>query len=118
MKVRVFVACDELSPRIDADRVVVEIGGPGGERFVSRFMSSKDAVDLCRRTKDTFEKLTTRIAELEGALQPFAYFAEQYDRQPLRGVADTLYGIHTGTEFEAELTLTACRAARDVLKKP
>lgn len=54
MKVRVFVACDELSPRLLADQVVIEIGD-GGERFVSRFMSSKDAVDLCRRTKDAFK---------------------------------------------------------------
>lgn len=58
-----------------------------------------------------------RAERLEEALAPFAHFADQYERAPLRGAADTLYGIHTGTEFEAELKLSDCRAARDLLKR-
>lgn len=45
-----------------------------------------------------------RIAELERALAPFAEFARQWRRKPLKGTGEAFYGIHAGTEWEAELT--------------
>lgn len=49
------------------------------------------------------------------ALRPFATFAAKWDAQPLKGIADEFYAIHTGTPYEAALTLTDCRAARTLV---
>lgn len=44
------------------------------------------------------------------ALAPFAWFAERWDRNPLRGTDDNFYSIHSG-EAEAKLRVSDCRAA-------
>jgi hypothetical protein len=56
-----------------------------------------------------------RVKELEAALRPFANYAEKRDAKPLRGIGDSIHCIHTGTEYEAEITLTHCRHARQIL---
>lgn len=59
------------------------------------------------------EKVTSALA---AGLEPFAHFSRQWDRQPLRGRADEMIGIHSGTEFEAMLRLSDCRHADELLK--
>lgn len=51
----------------------------------------------------------------EAALRPFADFADAWDRKPIRGLDDVLYGIHSG-EDRGELRLSACKRARAVLR--
>ena len=57
-----------------------------------------------------------RIAQLEAALKPFAFFASQWERQPLRGMDNVIYAIHTGSEYAAELRRSDCFTARQVLE--
>lgn len=65
---------------------------------------------------DELKALEGRVRALEDALRPFALFAERFDANPLRGISDTLYGIHGGCEGkEAELRLSDCRNARAAL---
>ena len=52
--------------------------------------------------------------QLLDALKPFAEFARQWNRQPLSRIADEVYGIHGGTEYEAYLRLSDCRRALEV----
>jgi len=49
------------------------------------------------------------------ALEPFAKFAEKWDEKPLSRMADELYGIHVGTEWEATISLSDCRRAKAAL---
>lgn len=51
------------------------------------------------------DRLVRRVEELEAALKPFATFARQWDRMPLRNMDGVIYAIHVGTEYEAELSL-------------
>lgn len=59
-----------------------------------------------------------REALLMEALRPFAEFAERFHAKPLRGLADELYTIHTGTEWEAALRLSDCERALAALRSP
>lgn len=73
----------------------------------------------CDRRNNGFAALTelcARLRRAEEALKPFARFAEQFDRMPMNGIADAFYGIHFGTEYEAELKLSDCRRARAALQ--
>ena len=78
-----------------------------------------EAVQALRDAADALEQKNVRIAELEAALKPFADFAEKLDAKlaakPMRSLGDNFYGIHIGTDFEAELTLTDLRRARAAL---
>ena len=56
-------------------------------------------------------RLLREHAERGAALEPFAHFARQWARQPMRGMADEFYTIHTGTEYEAALRLSDLAAA-------
>lgn len=58
------------------------------------------------------EAACKELEELISALTPFAQFARQFERMPLNQVRGTLYGIHCGTQYEAEITLDDCRRAR------
>lgn len=57
------------------------------------------------------------IAEAVEALRPFADFAAKFNAKPLRGIDDTLYAIHTGTQWEAEIRLSDLFRARAILPK-
>ena len=56
------------------------------------------------------------IKRLRAALQPFATYADRRDAKLLAGLGDSVHVIHTGTEWEAEITLTDCRRAAEVLR--
>ena len=59
--------------------------------------------------------LRQRVAEAEAALEPFAHFWRQWERQPMRGLDDEFYCIHTGTEWEASVRRSDCKRAAEVL---
>lgn len=54
------------------------------------------------------------LNELRAALEPFAHFARQWERNPLCGIADELYAIHAG-ERGAALRLSDCQRAAAIL---
>ena len=66
---------------------------------------------------DDAEWLLALVDDLAERLKPFAEFARAFDAKPIRGLDDRLYGIHTGTEWEGELKLSDCRAARAALAR-
>jgi hypothetical protein len=59
------------------------------------------------------------LARARQALEPFAYFAYQWSRKPAgkHRPEDALYAIHTGTEYEAEITLAAVTNALILAKQ-
>jgi hypothetical protein len=57
------------------------------------------------------DRLARRVEELDAALRPFAAFARQWNRQPLRNMDGVIYAIHVGTEYEAELSLSDMQTA-------
>ena len=62
---------------------------------------------------DRYKRERDALAE---ALQPFADFAEQWERKPLRQIDhNALYAIHVGTEYDAAISLHACLKARSLL---
>ena len=68
-------------------------------------------------------RLSARLAEdakvlagLVEAMEPFAKFLRAVEAKPLRGAdPETIYAIHTGTEWEAELKWQHLRNARAAL---
>jgi hypothetical protein len=58
---------------------------------------------------------TEEVRRLRDALAPFARFAEQWNRNPLRGIDDVLYAIHAGAD-RAEIRLSDCRRALAALR--
>lgn len=45
------------------------------------------------------------------AQERIKHFLKMWDAKPLYGRADSIYGFHVGTEWEAELTITDLREA-------
>jgi hypothetical protein len=77
---------------------------------------------LINQMRTQVEGLYRRLSEAdaarvaaERALEPFAEFARQWNRQPMKGMADEFYCIHTGTEYEASLKRSDLQRAADVL---
>jgi hypothetical protein len=64
----------------------------------------------------TIKTLSARIRQLEGALQPFARYYEARTKKPMIGLDDIIHQIHTGSEYEAAITMTQCREACRLLK--
>jgi hypothetical protein len=58
-----------------------------------------------------------RVARLEEALTPFATFADRWDANPIRGLDDVLYAIHSTDEQRVELRLSDCKKARKALNQ-
>lgn len=54
--------------------------------------------------------------KLVKACEPFIHFITQFERQPLVKLHDEFYGIHNGTEFEANLRLSEFKKIRDLLR--
>lgn len=67
--------------------------------------------------RQTKQQLLDENAALRRALQPFAYFARQWNRQPLLDIADEFYSIHTGTQYAASLKISMMERARLVLEE-
>ena len=84
--------------------------------------TSKDDIRALNATRDEFkatlDTIYARLNALEAALQPFAEFQRQWNRQPMRGLDHTVYAIHTGTEYAAELTRTHLQSALELLRGP
>ena len=60
------------------------------------------------------EENARRLARYDEAirlLKPFAEFAEKFNAKPISNLDNKLYGIHTGTEWEAAIRLSDMRAA-------
>lgn len=55
------------------------------------------------------------IARLRAALEPFARYAEMRAAKPFVGLGEEIHAIHTGTEWEAEITVSHVNAARAAL---
>jgi hypothetical protein len=53
----------------------------------------------------------TSAKAIRKTLEPFAHFWRQWQRQPMRGLDDEFYCIHTGSEFEASLRRSDCERA-------
>lgn len=70
--------------------------------------SDSESTDLVRLREEN--------ARLRAALAPFARYAEMRTLKPFIGLGDAIHVIHTGSEWEAEITLTHCLAARAALK--
>jgi hypothetical protein len=78
----------------------------------------QEVTDFTDAILAAWQRDRARLATVTAAVAPFARFAEMVSAKPLRGVASdelpddkTLYGIHFGTEWEAEITLGHIRAA-------
>lgn len=52
--------------------------------------------------------------EVMDTLRPFAHFWRQWERQPMRQMADEFYAIHVGTEYEASLRRSDCKRAAEM----
>ena len=68
--------------------------------------------DICER----YTVALRENAKMAEALRPFAHFWRQWERQPMRGLDDEFYVIHTGTDYEASLRRSDCEAASDLLR--
>lgn len=75
----------------------------------------QDAVTNILDLLDSLEAAEAREKRLREALRPFAFYAEQRSRKPFNGMDDVINGIHVGTEWEAEIRLSHCEAARAAL---
>ena len=62
------------------------------------------------------EKAVQELEAMIASLQPFAHYARMRAAKPLRNAAGVIHGIHSGTEWEAEITIQDCEAARKALE--
>lgn len=76
------------------------------------------ALMLAGDLEAALEAARTREAELAKALKPFANFYEKYSAKPMKGVADSFYGIHSGTEWEADIKHSDMKCAYEALQPP
>jgi hypothetical protein len=75
-------------------------------------MSTVEQMEAHEALHAEIDRLRGINAELLDALKPFAHFADQWDKNPLRGIAhDRTYVIHDG-EDEGVFSLNDCYAAR------
>jgi hypothetical protein len=70
---------------------------------------------LHQQSNVTTAALQNENRRLREALAPFAKFAELWEAKPLSGMDDIIYRIHAGTEWDAELRLSDCQKAREIL---
>ena len=61
--------------------------------------------------------LAAAAPDMARALEPLARFVAAFDAKPIRGIDDVLYGIHGGSEHEAEIRLSDLRKAVSALRK-
>lgn len=97
-----------------ADGISERITGLEAERDKMRAEHDADIEAL----QSSCDALLNEAAGMREALKPFAHFIDQWDRKPLRGTDDHFYGIHPGTEWEATISRTHCRAAKAALTTP
>jgi hypothetical protein len=107
-----------LHPFTETVTVTVQSGDTGGEEgefemFLVNVLNQwydGAGVGLVRKGESP-------CAAMAKALEPFAHFARQYARKPMKGVDDSFYGIHAGSEYEARLSHTDMKRAARALAK-
>lgn len=67
--------------------------------------------------KEANAQLISAAPEMAEALKPFERFIEAFESKPMRGLDETIYAIHAGTEHEAVITREHMRKARAALAK-
>lgn len=76
---------------------------------------------LCHSMSGTWQERAiqaeTQAYKLMEAVKPFVHFINQFDRKPLLKLDDQFYGIHNGTEFEANLKFSELRKLRDACQQ-
>lgn len=70
------------------------------------------------REGDLLKQAKREIEALRKALRPIALYAEKRMAKPIPNLGDSVHAIHTGTEWEAEITFTHCKRAAKVLGRP
>lgn len=78
-------------------------------------LTGSHAVYCAANDEEAIARVAARLRELGEALAPFALYARQREAMPLRGLGDLIHAIHTGSEWEAEITLDHVNAARAAL---
>lgn len=100
-------------------RVKLETGYQHACKLEKESALLTERLSLSQQDRHTLEvecrELRVQNDKLRRALQPFAEFAKQYARKPMRQQHDILHAIHAGTEWEAEIRISYCEEARACL---
>lgn len=83
-------------------------------------MSSEKIQEILTAHAETERRkrlLREAAEDMAEALRPFAHFVEMLEQQPLRPLGETIYRIHFGTKWEADIKRSDLVRARDVLRK-
>lgn len=59
----------------------------------------------------------TLLQELIAALKPISHYVSMRQKAPLRGLSDSVHAIHTGSAYEAEITMADLERIADLVKK-
>ncbi len=74
--------------------------------------------EAIRKLTEAATRQSRRIVSITiETLKPFANYAEKRAAKPFMGLDDIVHGIHTGTEWEAEIRLSDCDRAAKLLKE-
>lgn len=72
---------------------------------------TKKAIELSEKRKKQAKEFKRHADALAEALEPFAHFIEQWNKKPLGFDVDDIYSIHSGTEWEASITISNLQRA-------
>lgn len=89
-----------------------------GELIYAYVDGREVCIDICSGRPEDRRKvlaLLAQVQEIVKAMEPLARFAAAFDAKPLRQTNDVLYGIHAGSEHEADVRLSDLRRALKAL---
>jgi hypothetical protein len=101
-----------MAGTVDQGTFETESGRDGWADALDRLIKERQKVEDLQREVDRLRELVTLK---NAALTPFASFIHKYDEKKMRGLDDTIYQIHAGTPWEAELKASDCRRASKAL---
>lgn len=115
---------DKHGRLVSINRGLVGQGGGGGpvyfpaEIYPVAEENTEQEIKILKQQREEMKneiiQLREKVKKLNEALKPFAAFAERWDKNPLRGIDDTLYSIHGGESCGGtELKLSDLKNARD-----
>lgn len=90
-----------------------------GERIYAYVGNREVGIDICSGAPEDRARVMALLEQVQAiakAVGPLAHFVAQFDAMPLRGISDELYGIHCGTEHEADIRLSDLRALAKALR--